>query len=525
MRDFSLFTYKDAADLFTKDRRPETALRARKFHQNDPWQDGWGYAAELPPNEYPGREFIIANLRANFISENVIFEVTDTHTGGVLGTEPMWDLVRVRERQNVRQEGSELFDLGETLTAHWDERESLQTLTEAAEGLVLEGRSVLYLYFPEGMLEDGERITGVADLSDALKYLYCDALTADVAGVFTDPKSKRQIGVYLFEDEETKAKKADVCYLDDDGKTVLRRLTDGNDASDDFGPYDLGGHLFLYELKRPALITDAVQSNQRGVNMAHTNMTRNTNLAGNRTTDILNGRVPGDEAKRQWATGQQADSTTGRAQSSKGKAKIYKSAPGWVNEIWGLPIYNEQGTKIIGYTQPVVNVREPVPVDSFVGTRDHFYGCILSQCFMLHKLISGDATASGKSREQARKEYERSLKKTAVVLNAAGRWLLETELRMAAELANDSTVKDLRAVFECNVEKVPISAEERQENRADLEAGVLDDEEVMRRAGVEDTGAMKKKVEAYQREKAKRAPGTMPSQPPIEDQTGEGLPA
>lgn len=518
MKPFDQFTYKDAAALFTADRRTEVAKRARRFFEGDHWQKEWGYDGELPPHGYEGRSFIIENVLKIFTFENSVFEVTDIHTGGVLGTEPMWDFVRGADKLNVRDKGSKLFAVGETLTAHWDERKSLQILTNAAEGLVLEGDSVLRLYFPKGLLDKDSKLPSVSTLADALKYLYSEVLTADVAGVFEDPASKMQVGVYLFEEgEETKVKKADICYLNGDGKTILRRLTDGQTLSEDFGPYDLGGHLFLHELKRPALVTDAVQSLQKSLNLTHTNKKRNISLAGNRQTDILNGRVPAGEAR---ALTSPPASLERRGPANERK---YKRSPGWVNEIWGLPIYNESGTKIIGYTQPSINVSEPVSVETFQKTRDLDYAAILGQCFMRHVLISGDATASGRSREQARKEYERSLNKTAVVINAAGRWQLEVELRMAGELANDSSVKDLRAVFQCNVEKVPISAQERQENRADLEAGILDDEEVMRRAGVEDTGAMKTKVEAYQRKKRALQPKPAPPQnPPVEDKTGQG---
>lgn len=512
MKAFDTFLYKDAAELFTKERRTDTAKRAREFFKGNHWQSEWGFIGELPPAGYEGRTYIIDNLKKGFVFENVIFEVTDTHTGGVLGTEPMWDFVRNGEALNVRKKET-AFKLGETLTAHWDERKSLQILTEAAEGLVLEGDAVLRLYFPKGLLRADNTLPPVSNIADALKYLYSEVLTSDVAGVFEDPATKRQIGVYLFEEGEdsAKVKKADICYLNEKDETVLRRLTDGKDGSDDFGPYDLGGHLFLHELKCPALITDAVQSDQKCVNLAHTMMARNVNLAGNRTTDIVNGKPPGREETA-------AASGTVKPAGAAGR-KAYKRNPGYVNVIYGLPFYDANG-KISGYTNPSINVSEPVSVETFVNTRDHYYAAILGQCFMRHVLISGDATASGRSREQARKEYERSLNKTAVVLNAAGRWQLEVELRMAAHLANDSSVSDLRAVFQCNIEKVPISAEERQENRADLEAGVLDPEEVMRRAGVEDTGAMMQKVEKYQKQKRARAPQAIP--PSVEDKTGQG---
>lgn len=514
MKPFDQFTYEDAAKLFTKDRRTDTAKRARRFRDGDPWQEGWGYIGQKPPIELDGASFIMADLREAFVSENVVFEVSDSHAGGVLGTEPMWDFVRGKKRLNVREEGSELFDLGETLTAHWDARESLQMLTTAAEGLALEGASVLRLYFPKGLLGEGGTLPDELSFAGALDYLYCEALTADVAGVFTDPDTKKKVGVYLFEEgEETKVKKADICYLDDDKKTVIRRLTVGQAVSEDFGPYDLGGHLFVYEMRRPALITDSVLSAQKAVNLAHTMMMRNVNLAGNRTRDVVNAQPPKKEEKAATQAGQRERPRQGGA---------YKSHPGYINWLFGLPIYNEAGNKIIGYTNPNVSVTEPVSVQTFRDTRDHFYAVILGMCFMLHLLISGDATASGRSREQARKEYERSLNKTAVVINAAGRWLLEVETRMAGELTKDSSVNDLRAVFECNVEKVPVSGEERQENRADVEAGLMAPETAMRRNGIEDTGKEVLKVEEYQKKKRALQPEPAPQNPPVEDKTGQG---
>lgn len=513
MKDFSLFTYKDAADLFTKDRRPETASRARKFFDGDHWQGERGYAGTLPPPGYRDREVIVENIRKEFTFENIIFEAADTHAGGVLGNEPTWDFARQRKRQNVRREDSALFNLGETLTAHWDERELLQTLTKTAEGLALEGLAVLHLYFPQGLLGEGGTLPDGLTLADALDYLYCEVLAADVAGVFTDPASKKKIGVYLFEEgDEAKVKKADICYLDENKKTVLRRLTEGVEGSENFGPYDLGGRLFLHQLERPALITDAVQSLQRSLNLTRTNKTRNVSQAGNRSRDVINAQAP------------RKQSATGPAQKNEGVEEVgaYKATPGHVNMLFGLPLRNDAG-KIIGYTQPQVNVTEPVPVDTFVKSRDDDYAAILGQCFMLHKLISGDATASGKSREQARKEYERSLKKTAVVIDAAGRWLLETELRMAAELAKDFSVRDLRAVFECQIEKVPVSGDERQQNREDVKEGLMSPETAMSRNGIQDTGAEVVKIEAYQEEKAKRAKAMQPPSPPVEDKSGEEL--
>lgn len=514
---FSNLTYEDAVKLFGTDRRTPTAVTARKFHSGDHWQDGDGYIGQKPDRSYERYPETMQDLKNGFAAENVILEVAETHVGGVLGQEPLWWFVRGAEKI-ARGDGNTIAD---EMTPWWDEHEALSVLEGAAEGAVLEGVDVLRFYFPEGLLGPDGTIPKPTTIAAALDYLYCENLTADRAGVFTDDKTKQKIGVYLYEEAESEAenapkrKMADLCYLDGDRKTVLRRVSQDERTNEPFGPYDLGGRLLMYEIRRQALITDPVLRLQKYVNLAHTKMGRNVNLAGDRTTDVINAQTP-------TKTKTEVDSTTGRTREVKGPG-AYKRTPGAVNYVWGAPIYDANG-KIAGYTSPTVNVTEPVDIETFVGTRDHYYAAILGQCFMRHLLISGDAIASGRSREQARKDYERSLKKTKGPLDAAGRWKLETALRMAAELADKTAeVRDLRAYFDCRIERVERSPQERQEDRADVQAGVMSAETLMSRNQIEDTGAELDKIKQEQKDGI-GVPRSRPGMP-TDDKAGQGASA
>ena len=72
---------------------------------------------------------------------------------------------------------------------------------------------------------------------------------------------------------------------------------------------------------------------------------------------------------------------------------------------------------VTGYSNGTVNYRDPVPVDTFTQTRQEFRAAILAGVAQTHALISGDATASGESRKQARAEFEASLALTLSLIH------------------------------------------------------------------------------------------------------------
>jgi hypothetical protein len=519
MKTFDQYTYQDVQKLFDGKRRPVVAVTATKFKDGDHYQGGEGFVGEMPPQGMKGYVKIVAMIEAGFISENVIGEVTENHIGGIFGREPIWSFLSDDGKKKEKIDNKEYAEL----TDWWNERDRLSDLQKAAEIVLCESIAVKHLFFPRAKVERAKGRDGKVPVQPNLKagldLIYCETLTADVAGVFTDPETQAQIGVCSFEyskdGTEVKEKGFELSYLDAKGDTKLRVVKERGDP-EDVGTYKLGGRLFVYEIRRKALITTQVQSNQKALNLALTMMMRNVNLAGARERAVSNAQPPKEKKKVA-----DPDSSTGIKEIVADG--VYVTGGGAVNFLMGWPIFNEKG-QVAGYTNPNVTITDPAPVQTFVETRNQYYAAILGQCQQRHKLISGDATASSVSRQQARAEYESSLRKSKIPLDGAGRWELETTLRMAAQLSNQSEkYLGFRADFNCLIDAGVPDAETRrvvmemrkpggQNNRP-----LISDETARNWIGIDDAGAELDKIEAE-----KPSTDNPPPPPPDSEQPANG---
>jgi hypothetical protein len=523
-KPFTEFQYDDAAELLgprlpatgtrtfplpANRRRSPVALAATEFYNGNHWQDSLGFIGQLPPNSLPGAAFMLADIKAGFVSENVVQEVIETHVGGILGREPIWSFLPSEGEADRANKASFENVTGETLTPWWNERKALRDLQKAVTILLCESVSVRRLFFPR----KGVPLIA-SNLADALKSIYFETVTADTAGVFTDPDTQADIGIFLFEEKDAEgtvtSQCAELSFLDEDGNTACRVVRDKGDPTD-YGPYQLGGRLLICQLDRRALITEQVQSNQRALNLAHTMMMRNVNMAGSRERTVTNAQPPIPSTGKVSITSV-ATKVDGRFPGT------FKTGAGAVNFVMGYPIHDEDGN-IKGYTNPNVNISDPVSVETFVATSDHYREAIYSQCHQRHVLIVDKADTSGRAREVARREFERSLKETKTIIDAAGRWQLETTLRLAAQVSNQvSRYAQLRADFNCLIDAgEPDPAKQQQVLEMRKPGGprlqpLISDETARNWAGVEDAAAELAKIE-QEAQQPPADPTPMPSLP------------
>lgn len=466
-------------------RRSPTAIAATEFYFGNHWQDDTGFIGQLPPRSLPGAAQIKADIQAGFVSENVIKEVVKTHIGGILGREPSWSVLPESAKTSADRDR----ETGDTLTPWWNKRKGLKDLQKALRVALCEGISVRRVFFPRSL--NGTTVNA-RDLAAAMKLIHFETVYADRGGVFTDPDTQADIGIFLYEEHDSNGDVirncAELSFLNERGNTVCRVVRDDN-TSNDYGPYQLGGHLLIYQLELEPMITEQVQSSQRGVNLAHTQMMRNVNLAGSRERTITNAQPPLPRTDKPTITSATTKTADGRFPGT------YKTGPNAVNFVMGVPIRDENG-EIKGYTNPNVNITEPVSVESFEKTIDKEKEAIYSQCQQRHVLIVDKADTSGRAREVARKEYERSLKESKTELDACGRWQVETGLRLGAQLSNQvSKYKTLRADFNCLIDAgVPDPAfiqqvlEMRKPSGPRLQP-IISDETARNLCGVEDAAA------------------------------------
>jgi hypothetical protein len=514
MKPFDQFTYEDALKLFGTDRRSKTAVTATEFFKGNHWLRGKGFVGELPPRGMKGYAETINMIRDGFVSENVVGEVVENHDGGLFGREPIWSFL-TDDGTKKEKAGTEVYA---PLTTWWNERERLSSLQEALESVLCEGIVARHIFFARGLVESvkGEngKVPPLSDLKAGLDMIYCENHPADVAGVFTHPDTQKEMGVYLFDrpigDTEEKEKCAELSYLNSDGDTVLKIVAKDKDP-EEFGPYKLGGRLFVHEIRRKALITEQVQSNQKALNLAHTMMQRNINLAGARERTVSNAQHPKSKKKV-------ADANSPSGVREVVEQGVYVTGGGAVNFLMGWPIFNEKG-QVTAYTNPNVTITDPAPVEVFEKTRNHYYAVILGQCQQRYKLLADEASPSGKSREQSRAEYESSLKKSKAAMDATGRWELETVLRLAAQLAEESDkYLNLRADFNCLIDAgVPDPDTRRVVMEMRKPGGgtnipLISDETARNWVGIDDAEAEMAKIEE---ERKKFPPPPPPAPPPL----------
>jgi hypothetical protein len=170
------------------------------------------------------------------------------------------------------------------------------------------------------------------------------------------------------------------------------------------------------------------------------------------------------------------------------------TGPGSRNWVNGMPYESGTGDPMI--TTPQVFEGAPMPPNPSIMAKSEHYADVLNECDQAHVLMNSDAIASGKSREQARGDFEMSLHITQTPVERAGRWLLETVLAWAEALTGQPGLytNDLRAVFDCQIDTGPLSDTERANDNAAVDAGTMSRETAMIRADVSDPDAELRRI-------------------------------
>jgi hypothetical protein len=470
MAPFDQLTQQEAEDLL---KAPDGYEHNRLMYDGDHWGPaGCFWIGPRPAQNDAGASDTMTQIARALISKNVIAEVVRRHVGGCLGRPMAWSLSLARPLADGEQPTADeqvlIQDATALIRSTWDARGLGAMLQDAAATLLLAGRAPLRLYVPSGLLDDGQIPAG--DLVESMALIYADPAPDPTAATVANDESTRQdVGIYAF--TEGKATAIELSYLDND-LTFLRRL----DQAEPAYALDFGGRLPLYEMRRPQLITPQVRQQQQLLNLSLTMLGRNVVLGGFLERILLNAQLPGTMIKG-------ADGIT------RFVAAPFQVGAGTTNVLAGIPIRNDLG-EITGYTTPSVIYRDPVRTDTFVETKDAAYRGILEEVQQLHAIISGDAAASGESREQARADFITSLSDTETQIEQAGRWLIETLLAMASAFAGQpGHFAALRATVACRIDAGPISALDQGATRDNVAAGLLSVETGMERIGVEDTAA------------------------------------
>lgn len=420
------------------------------FLDGDHWQQGRAWVGP-PDADVINRVTILQQkIWPIFVSKNIIKEIVEAHRDAVIGQEPDWSGATREALPKGQEPGAQLQALIDKatslLTEWWDAKHIQGALQDATTNLLATGRGELRLVVPPGYIaEDGTPLPG--NLNEWMGRIFLEAPDIDNVGFIEDENTRQQAAVFAIDKDGEK--RVEVCFVDANSKTIIRKWIGEQEQTE--GSVDINGNLLIFEMQRETLVTEQIRQNQALFNTTLTMRTRNVGVGGFPERNFMNAQPPWHFERDPEDPGKQI--------------KVYddfKTGPGVTNFVAGNEIEDENGN-IKDITTATVSYRDPIKVDTFEATEKAAYQNILEEARQLHRLIARDATASGESRVQARADFVTSLRDTKTQVDAAGRWILETALALAAALSNSKdNFKSIRFRFESQIDTGPLSADERR---------------------------------------------------------------
>lgn len=538
---FTNTTLDDAKAFVTELQDAEIDI-AGQYAAGDSWRDGDGYTGPRISKASDGSEVLESEILRSFTPRGTIPEILNRHVAATIGQEPDWGYTPRKTPPKVLNPATGKLEPGKPtkddqalideavglMTEWWDRRGvsgdavALGLLQQATRKTLWSERGPLRLVVPSGFLtktDDGTFEVKAAPIETWLKRIYLKVPDIDVFATAVDPDTENPLGVFLFTESDepnatpatgqSHADKAELHYFDENGNAVIE-IVDEKDNRDTSAPYDLGGNLAVYEMRREALITSAVTRQQQLLDKTITALGHDMDVSIHPETFLLNVEIP-------WSYAQDPIYPTDPTKKIKVANPLYRGT-GVTNAFSGNAIYGNVNDKsqITGYTSPDVKFKDPSPVDSYERSADMAYRAMLSETFQLHALISGDAAPSGESRIQALTDFHQSLLTTATQVNAAGRWLLEAVLNWAAHLAGQpGRYASLRGVFQVRLYLGPVPVELQRVIMEQVEKRLISRTTAMALLGRDDPEAEAAKIEAEspQQQQAVLPAGQLPMEP------------
>jgi hypothetical protein len=463
------------------------ALSTQLYYEGDHWQKGTVWVGPPEPDVANRTLILEQKIFPIFVSKNIIKEVIDAHRDAVIGVEPDWSGTSretIPDDQDLPDELLRLIDEAEMMaTTWWDKKQVHTVLQEATTNLLTTGRGPLRLHIPKAFIsEDGTPAPGT--IETWMKRICLTAPKVNQQAIIVDDDTQEEAGVYSVQrDDDTLVELS--FLVSDDEKTILRIYGKQEGQEADTAPQPLGGHLLHFQMERKPLISEQIRQNQALFNTTLTMRTRNIGVAGFPERNFLNAKAPSHLERDPADPGKMIE-----------VADPFMVGPGVTNFVSGHDIEDNEGN-FKGVTTASVSYRDPVKVDTFEATENKAYQNILEEVRQLHRLIARDATASGESRIQARFDFVTSLRDTKPQIDAAGRWLLETALNLAAALSGQPNHFDkLRFRFDAKLNSGPLTSDERRllREEAQGEKPVRSIQSAMKELGIDDPAAMLEEI-------------------------------
>lgn len=513
---FENYKFKEANDAFAESKIRLDRLKANlDFVKGDDWQNGAAWVGPKFSGETNLSRDLKAEIEKKYASKGSIRSVVRRKVRGVSGRVPTW-LVSSRNAPSdsganpSAEESALVGDAQKILNEFWKNSRVHKTVKEFVKDFETVGDGVFRLYFVQ---DDETEFEAITEISKAVRKIHLFKEEPGMGVVVMDKKTLKKASFYRYEKDGNVY--IEMCYINDDGLTVFKTLSqndtknftqatfpnsldrynrsNGDGASETDGlELPLNEKLLIFQMSGDAMVSSAMRSQQKIVNKALTMMSHNLDMDGFRSRVLLNAMPPGKYEK---------DESTGREVFVADRNGVEVGA-GKIQYINGLPMTErDKDTIKQGFTTPGVFESQPISPQSFIDSADAASDCILEEADQKHIAISGDATASGESREQAREEFKQSLEDTKTDLDDIMGEVFECVLAIVAYLMGQpDRYADLQVTYSSILNPGPISSADRTATVNEGNQRYRSRENVMEMIGITDPDAMKDKIKQEEKE-------------------------
>lgn len=463
---------------------------------HDHWQGGDGWVG--PHGTTATQDTILSNVEPQFTPVDVVSECVDRTADALLKQSADISFVLAEGSEDIDEKQSEETDLVKrAITKWWDDKKLWDHAKNAARRSRWAGRGIVRLWIARGSLTEVLDETGAVvgwelptglTFAEALDKIDISAPMPDSAHVYKNPHSRQEAGLFHFVDDEG-IETADIWYVDENKQTIFMRRGDGGD--EEF-TVDLKGSIPISEMSVPILLTEPVRRQQRRLNFLESILNRVGETAGFAERYIANAEPQGT-----WLTTKPQGVIDPQTTEFDGVTYYLHPQPRTLGasittELFGV-IQNPETAEL---AMPEVTFKDPTDPDFAIKGCRHAKRSIYEECRQIHILLAGDPLASGKSREQARADFEADITKMKNPLELMLRDTIRCAIAFAAEMSNENSdfLEKYRIVMNVNISTGPIAHEEIKQNNENVEKGTLSRESAMVANGVEDVDAELQKI-------------------------------
>lgn len=507
---FPTWTYEDARGAVLELVPPDFEER-RDYAADRHWRNGKGWVGPTPPAGAPTAKEMTDGIRRQFASYDGCGEVLDA-IRDAFSTEAQIGFDTLEERAPDAEIASDVRAVGEEavriLTQLWDRVQLHEALKPTIRTGAWSERAGLRWWIPPGRAvrkwdADGNEFAELPkaqSLAVASEWLALDRPDPETAAVVIDEPTQERAAVYLdtIKDGSQEIQRAVIAYREGE-ETVWRTVYESDRKDPEERRLRTGGVLPIAEMTGDSLLTPSVIATQQQLDYAESVVTRTVETAGFRERYISNAEPTGV-----WVPLQPGEVPTGPTRTHAGHTYQLKPSPRTLGasvttELVGL--LTEDGEGKTTRATPSVESFDPTDPEFAIKVGKHARAKILRMCRQGHRAGDSTGEASGFAYQQDRAAFEKDLQNRKGAAEGLLRDLLTAALGIIEGLANKPGhfTSRIRITVDMHVDAGPRSPEERNQDRTDVESGLLSRETAMARNGIEDVVGEVNRIESETR--------------------------